>query len=58
LRALGCRSIDVTWLASMLRTRGAADIPWTTSWREQLANRDRDAILLGEDPQRVAASVV
>ena len=58
LRALGCRLIDVTWLASMLRKRGAADVPWATNWREQLANRDRDAIRLADDSRRVAVSVV
>ena len=40
LRAMGCRLIDVTWLARMLsRGRIGAD-RWQTGWREQLAGRD------------------
>ena len=45
LRAMGCRLIDVTWAATMLRRRKPA-IDWTASWREQLAGRDRDALVL------------
>lgn len=44
LRAMGCRAIDVTWLSAMLRHRAPHDIAWNTSWREQLANRDRDVV--------------
>jgi hypothetical protein len=48
LRALGCPLVDATWLSAMLRRRSAAEIAWTTPWREQLANRDRDAIRLAD----------
>ena len=46
LRAMSCRLIDVTWLASTLARNGAASIRWDTSWQQQLANRDRDALVL------------
>jgi hypothetical protein len=46
LRAMGCRTIDVTWLASMLARNGAASVQWDTDWRQQLANRDRAALVL------------
>ena len=45
LRALGCRLIDVTWAATMLGRRKPS-IDWTASWREQLAARDRDAVVV------------
>ena len=57
LRAMGCRLIDVTWL-STLRRRGAADIPWTASWREQLANRDGDALIVENDRRAIAVGTV
>jgi hypothetical protein len=50
LEALGCHPIDVTWLSAMLRRYTAADIPLSTSWREQLANRDRDAVMVVDAP--------
>jgi hypothetical protein len=50
LRALGCHLVDVTWLSMMLRFRSPLEIPWTTAWREQLANRDRDALIV-QDPR-------
>jgi hypothetical protein len=49
LRALGCHLIDVTWLSTMLRNRNSLEISWTTSWREQMANRDGDALILQDD---------
>jgi hypothetical protein len=49
LRALGCHLIDVTWLSTMLRHRKPIDISWTTNWREQLANREDDALILPVD---------
>src|SRR5262245_19658235 len=49
LRALGCHLIDVTWLSTMLRHRNSLEISWTTSWREQLANRDGDALVLADE---------
>lgn len=45
LRASGCRVVDVTWLSTQLR-RGGRPVPWHTPWREQLAGRDRDALVL------------
>jgi hypothetical protein len=47
LRAMGCRLLDVTWLATELGRTGGA--PVGTNWREQLANRDRDALVLSID---------
>ena len=44
LRAQGTSLVDATWLASQLAVRHPAAIQWTTSWRDQLANRDSDAI--------------
>ena len=44
LRAMGCRLIDVTWAATMLARGKAASIRWDTNWRQQLADRDRDAL--------------
>lgn len=46
LQALGCRLVDVTWLSAMLRSHEPQAVPWSTPWRDQLANRDRDALLL------------
>jgi hypothetical protein len=45
LRAMGCRLIDVTWAATMLRRRKPS-IDWRASWRDQLAARDRDAVVV------------
>jgi hypothetical protein len=44
LRAAGCRLIDVTWLSAEMSRRRLSPHSWRTGWREQLANRDRDAI--------------
>jgi hypothetical protein len=46
LRALGCRLVDITWLATMLAAQRPSSIHWDTSWREQLASRDRDAVVV------------
>jgi hypothetical protein len=46
LRAMGCREVDVTWLATVLSRDPSAVVRWDTSWREQLANRDRDALMV------------
>jgi hypothetical protein len=57
LQALGCRLIDVTWLSAMLRRQALAEDAWNASWREQLANRDRDRLTLPEArtrPDRLA----
>jgi hypothetical protein len=46
LRAMGCRLIDVTWLATMLPTTRQSSIDWATKWEAQLAQRDRDAVMV------------
>ena len=46
LQSLGCHLIDVTWLSAMLRRNGEREIPWSTPWREQLARRDRDTLVI------------
>ena len=43
LRAQGCQLVDVTWLSAHLATE-RKDVPWSLSWREQLARRDRDRL--------------
>jgi hypothetical protein len=45
-RAMGCRVVDATWLSSRLGGREGQAVEWNTSWREQLAGRDRDAIVV------------
>jgi hypothetical protein len=45
LRAMQCRSIDVTWLATQQALRPNEEVAWNLSWREQLAARDVDALL-------------
>jgi hypothetical protein len=44
LRAMGCRTTDVTWLATALRNGAASNVRWGTPWQEQLANRDHAPI--------------
>lgn len=46
LRAMRCRLIDVIWVATMLAKHEAFSIRWDTNWREQLASRDRDSLML------------
>jgi len=46
LRALGCHLVDVTWLSTLLRCSSPLEISYTTPWREQLAKRDRDALIV------------
>ncbi len=58
LRALGCRLVDVTWLSAKLRQRRRAEIQWATSWREQLAHRDGDAVIVEDDRRASAVGVV
>ena len=55
LQALGCRLVDVTWLSAMLCRHTPDEVPWSASWREQLANRDRDAIVVAARRPRPAA---
>ncbi len=58
LQALGCHLVDVTWLATMLKHTDASAIPLSTSWREQLANRDRDRVVLSESQTERAPAAV
>ena len=44
LRAAGCRTVDVTWLSAQITRNVEPD--WSTPWWNQLAARDRDAIVL------------
>jgi hypothetical protein len=46
LRALGCPLFDVTWLSTLVGGTSAKQIPWQLTWRQQLANRDRDSITI------------
>jgi hypothetical protein len=57
LRALGCRLIDVTWLSRQLRRQSPAEIPWSTSWRQQLANRDADSLRVPIHPGAALSTV-
>ncbi len=50
LRALGCRVVDTTWLATQLSSPGEAPIRWGLGWREQLATRDTDSLRLNTQP--------
>jgi hypothetical protein len=43
LRAIGCRTIDVTWLSGLLARR-RPEVDWNTPWWRQLAERDRHAL--------------
>src|SRR5262249_29916210 len=58
LRALGCRLIDVTWLSTRLRQQRPVEIPWTTGWREQLANRETGAVRLPSEYRADVLSAV
>ena len=58
LQALGCRLVDVTWLAAMLRVHPADELSWSVPWREQLANRDRDALVLGPSRRQIRPPVI
>jgi hypothetical protein len=58
LRALGCHLVDVTWLSTMLRGRNILEIPWPTDWREQLATRDNDAVVISGAPVAQTLSTV
>jgi hypothetical protein len=50
LQALGCRLVDVTWLSTILQDQAPSDDAWNTPWRDQLANRDRDALAVPGGP--------
>jgi hypothetical protein len=58
LRALGCHLVDVTWLSTRLRHHIGPQVLLSTSWREQLANRDRDALVLTELPMKHVQSAL
>jgi hypothetical protein len=55
LRAMGCRPVDVTWLATTLARSGGAPVSWDANWRKQLAGRDRDALVLSTDGTNVGS---
>jgi hypothetical protein len=52
LRALGCPLVDITWLGARLerggsREAGHVDDDWAAvHWKQQLASRDRDPVIL------------
>jgi hypothetical protein len=46
LRALGCHLVDVSWLATLVRGRRDASIPWFTDWKSQLAERAEDRLVI------------
>jgi hypothetical protein len=52
LRTMGCRLIDVTWLASVLERSNGESVAWKTDWREQLANRGASATAVSPDVKR------
>jgi hypothetical protein len=58
LRAIGCHLADVTWLSTKLRRGVGSRVLLSTSWREQLANRDRDALVLRESQMEHVHSAV
>jgi hypothetical protein len=56
LRAMGCRLIDVTWLATVFARGGPQSVDWSTTWRHQVANRDRDALAMATRGWRCPSS--
>jgi hypothetical protein len=46
LRALGCRVVDVTWLASVYPQAAGRGVPWLTDWRRQLSQRTADRLVI------------
>lgn len=46
LRAQGCRVVDATWLAGRLAAADAGAVEWRTGWRDQLAGRAVDALVV------------
>jgi hypothetical protein len=46
LRAQGCRVVDTTWLATQLSNRGTQDVNWRLGWRQQLAGRGLDQLIV------------
>jgi len=46
LRSLNTMLIDTTWLATCLANGGIGTIPWGLNWREQVAGRDTDSLLI------------
>jgi hypothetical protein len=46
LRALGCRLIDVSWLATVVRRRRDACIPGFADWKSQLSERAEDRLVI------------
>ncbi len=52
LRALGCKLIDVTFLASHLARSPHQEVAWHLDWRRQLAARDVDRVEPDPEPAR------
>jgi hypothetical protein len=46
LRAMGCCLADVTWLSGAVTRMPVEDIPWNLSWRDQIATRDPDRLVM------------
>lgn len=46
LRGLGCRIVDTTWLGTAMSAGSPRNIPWSLGWREQLAKRAVDALVI------------
>ncbi len=55
LRAMGCRLIDVNWMASRLLLHPGEPIPWTLGWRDQLAERQFDKLVLARQTTAAAS---
>lgn len=58
LRAAGCRTIDVTWLSGIIHRPRRAAVDWSLPWWRQLAERDRDKVIVNPSvtPQRETVS--
>jgi hypothetical protein len=50
LRALNTTLIDTTWFATQLENGGSSTVSWGLNWRDQLAGRDTDSLVI--DPVR------
>ena len=46
LRAQGTRVLDVTWLATQLESQNRDNIDWNRWWKDQLAERDSDQLVI------------
>jgi hypothetical protein len=59
LRAQGCATVDATWLATRVACVGAPTVSQgpIPHWRDQLAGRDMDAVLLETNKRAADASI-